>query len=209
MTDIRGISRRLGAVTAAAAVLSLSLAGAALTQDSSDPVEMTEGNPDAQVVLTEYASFTCPHCASFHEIVYPQLKKNYIDTGKILFRLREVYFDRPGLWAGLLARCGGPEKYFGIVDLLFKSQPSWSGRPTASEIVSRLMEIGRAAGLSTEAINACFSDAEKAQKLVEIWEMNRDADNIYATPTFILNGESYSNMSFEQLSDLLEEALGA
>ncbi len=192
----------------AAAAVALSLAGVAAAQDSSDPVEMTLGNPDAGVILTEYASFTCPHCADFHETVYPRLKESYIDTDKIHFRFREVYFDRPGLWAGMLARCGGPEKYFGIVDLLFEKQSSWSQRTNASEIVERLMEIGRAAGLSTESINDCFRDAEKAQKMNAAWEKNRDEDNVNSTPTLIINGESHSNMSYERLAELLDEALG-
>lgn len=185
----------------------LALTSVAWSQDSSTPIEMSLGNPDSTVVLTEYASFTCPHCASFHRDVYPSLKKNYIDTGKIHFRLREVYFDAPGLWAGILARCGGEEKYFSIVDLLFDKQQSWSGQASPNEIVMRLLEIGRAAGLSNEAMGACFSDANKAQALVDVWEMNKDADKIRGTPSLIINGTLHSNMSYERLAELLDEEL--
>ena len=87
--------------------------------------EMTIGNPDAAVTVVEYASFTCPHCRTFHERVWPSLKENYVDTGKINFVYREVYFDRYGLWAGMLARCDGGEKYFGIADMLYKRQREW------------------------------------------------------------------------------------
>ena len=75
--------------------------------DTSGVLEMSMGNPDADVTVIEYASFTCPHCRSFHEGAFKDLKKDYIDTGKINFIYREVYFDRFGLWAGMLARCGG------------------------------------------------------------------------------------------------------
>lgn len=203
MTEFISSIRQL-AVTV---LLSIGLANTAFAQESSNPIEMTDGNPDASVILTEYSSFTCPHCASFHEDVYPLLKKNYINTGKILFRYREVYFDRPGLWAGLLARCGGPEKYFGIVELLFEKQQSWSQQTGAAAIVSRLQEIGRATGLSNEAIDACFRDGEKAKKLTEIWEQNRKDDDVKSTPTLIINDDSYTNMSYERLSELLDEAL--
>ena len=83
----------------------------ALAQDAKDIdtsmiKEMALGNPDASVTVIEYASFTCPHCATFHVGPYKQLKTEYIDPGLINFIYREVYFDRPGLWAGITARCG-------------------------------------------------------------------------------------------------------
>lgn len=169
--------------------------------------EMILGNPDSPVILTEYASLTCPHCARFHENVYPELKTNYIDNGKILYRFREVYFDRIGLWASVVARCGGSEKYFGIIDLLFASQKSWSTQRDASLIVARLMEIGRAAGLSNDALKVCLTDAAKAKRLSDFWEQNREKDNINSTPTFIINGKSYSNMTYDELSSLLDDKL--
>ena len=102
--------------------------GAAFAQsaadvDTSGVEDMSLGNSDASVTLIEYASFTCPHCASFHAGPYKQLKEEFIDTGKINFVYREVFFDRPGLWAAIVARCGdGAEnRYFGIADLLYLS----------------------------------------------------------------------------------------
>ncbi|MCC6863434.1 MAG: thioredoxin domain-containing protein, partial [Rhodobacteraceae bacterium] len=73
------------------------------------------GDPAAKVKIIEYASFTCPHCADAHKTIWKDLKKNYIDTGKVYFTYREVYFDRYGLWAAIMARCGGEMRYFGIV----------------------------------------------------------------------------------------------
>ena len=67
--------------------------------------DMIIGRDSAKVTVVEYASFTCPHCATFHREVFPKLKEEYLDTGKVKFIYREVYFDAPGLWAGLLARC--------------------------------------------------------------------------------------------------------
>ncbi len=212
MTNVRMILNKIRSVSAVVTAATFMLtsvfwAGGLAAHNHSDPIEMTLGDPEAPVELIEYASLTCPACAQFHENVYPQLKSAYIDTGKVHFRFREVYFDLPGLWAGMLARCGGPDKYFAVVDLLFSTQRSWSGQPSAGDIVARLSEIGRATGLSTESIHQCFRDSEKAVKLREIWEENRQADNVRSTPTLIINGKSHSNMSFAQLSDLLDDAL--
>ena len=85
------------------------------------------GNLEAPVTIIEYASFTCPHCATFHNEILPKLKKDYIKNGKVLLEYREVYFDGPGLWAGLLARCQGDKKYFPMVDLIYKKQKDSSG----------------------------------------------------------------------------------
>jgi protein-disulfide isomerase len=85
-------------------------------------VDMVKGSNTAPITLIEYASFTCPHCADFHKNVFPLITKEFIDTGKVRFIYREVYFDAPGLWAGLLARCTEKDKYFGITNLLFDKQ---------------------------------------------------------------------------------------
>ncbi len=96
--------------------------GAAEAQATTGEVQaiadMTLGSPDAKVTLMEYASFTCPHCANFHNSVFKGLKTDYIDTGKVHFIYREVFFDRYGLWAAMVARCGGAMKYFGITEIL-------------------------------------------------------------------------------------------
>ncbi len=83
---------------------------------------LQSGQRRCAVKIVEYASFTCPHCANFHTDVFKQLKAEYIDTGKVHFTLREVYFDRYGLWAAMMARCGGEMKYFPITDILFSTQ---------------------------------------------------------------------------------------
>lgn len=207
---MKGFKQKLGRSTHIFLGAFLFLIGLSLPlQSQSDErvEEMILGNPDAPVILTEYASLTCPYCAQFHQNVYPELKKNYIDNDKILFRFREVYFDRMGLWASIVARCGGSEKYFGIIDLLFASQKSWSTPRDAGLIVERLMEIGRAAGLSNDALQVCLTDAAKAKRLNDFWEENRKEDNIDSTPTFVINGKLYSNMTYDELSSLLDDAL--
>ena len=100
--------------------------------DTASIPDMMIGNPDAKVTVIEYASYTCPHCASFHASTFKDLKREYIDTNKINFVYREVYFDRYGLWASMIARCAGPDKFFGMTDLMFKTQSTWAraGEPS-------------------------------------------------------------------------------
>lgn len=175
--------------------------------DTSGIPDMIAGNPDATVEIIEYASYTCPHCASFHAGPYKQLKEEYIDTGKIRFVYREVYFDRFGLWASLVARCGGPEKFFGITDLLYASQSEWTRAGDPAAIVEELRKIGRLAGLDTETLEACLQNADRAQELVAWYQKNAEADNVTSTPSFIINGEKHSNMSYADMKEIIDAAL--
>ena len=98
-----------------------------LTNISSILIEdMVLGDPNAPVTIIEYASFTCPHCKNFHEGTFKKLKQNYINTGKVKFILRDVYFDRYGLWAAMVARCDSSNKFYGIVDEIFRKQSEWT-----------------------------------------------------------------------------------
>ncbi|MFV0334357.1 MAG: DsbA family protein [Tropicimonas sp.] len=178
---------------------------AAETESAGEIVEMTLGNPDAKVHVIEYASFTCSHCANFEKTVFPEIRKNYIDGGKISFTFRDVYFDRYGLWAGMVARCD-PMRYFGVQDLVFEDIAAWaSGEP--AQVADGLRKIGRKAGLSDEQVNACLQDAGKAESLVAWWEANAREHDINSTPSFIINGEKYPNMSYADFAKVLDEKL--
>ena len=95
--------------------------------------------------------------------MFPQIKANYIDTGKVRLVYREVYFNRPSLWAGMIARCAPAERYFGIVEVLFDRQPTWAGADDEQEMVGQLFSIGRQAGLSDEQMDACLKDRALAE----------------------------------------------
>ncbi|OIQ45595.1 MAG: thiol-disulfide oxidoreductase [Roseobacter sp. MedPE-SW] len=189
----------------------LPLVGAASAQeaevDTSTITEMVMGAEDAPVTLIEYASYTCPHCANFHTGVLKQLKEEYIDTGKMKLIYREVYFDRYGLWASMIARCGGPEKFFGISDLIYKGQSDWSRAGGASEIIDALRKIGGIAGLDKDTVEACLQDGTKAQTLVAWYQENATADGVESTPSFVLNGTKISNQSYEDFKTLIDAEL--
>lgn len=174
--------------------------------DTSIVLEMSLGDPDADVTVIEYASFTCPHCRNFHQQVFGLLKAEYIETGKIKFIHREVYFDRFGLWAGIVARCGGADRYFGIVDLIYRQQSEWmSGEPAA--LAANLRNIGKTAGLTEEQLDACFADSDKAQAMVALYQQNAQADDVQGTPTFMINGEKFGNMNYADFAAVLDEKL--
>ncbi len=176
--------------------------------DTSTIKEMVQGAADAPVEIIEYASYTCPHCANFHTGPYKQLKKEFIDTGKVKFIYREVYFDRYGLWASLVSRCGGLEKFFGITDLIYEGQSEWSRAGGPAEIVDELRKIGRLAGIGNDELEACLQDGTRAQTLVAWYQENAERDGITATPSFVVNGKKVSNQSYEEFKQLIEDELG-
>ena len=169
-------------------------------------VEMVMGAEDAPITVIEYASFTCPHCARFHEEVYPDLVENYVETGQVRFILREIYFDRYGLWAGLVARCGGPQRYFDISALLMEGQREWvAGEPV--EVAANLRRVGLSAGLSDDQLDVCLTDSSHAQAMVELSVAEAEADQVTGTPSFVINGELYPNMNYAEFAAVLDGLL--
>ncbi|MGI9390460.1 MAG: DsbA family protein [Boseongicola sp.] len=179
--------------------------------DTSGIPDMSIGNPDSVVTVIEYASFTCPHCAAFHTDAFKDLKADYIDTDKINYIYREVYFDRFGLWAAIVARCGdGAEnRYFGIADMLYSQQQDWARQSDAAEIVGRLRRIGKTAGLSDGQLDQCLTDADNAQTLYARYLQQAEADGITSTPSFLINGEKYTNMSYDEMKAIIDQAIGS
>lgn len=175
--------------------------------DTSTIVEMVQGAEDAPITMIEYASYTCPHCAAFHQGTYQEIKKNYIETGKVKLIYREVYFDKYGLWASMVARCGGSEKFFGISDLIYKGQSEWSKLGSAPEIVNEFRKIGRLAGIGEEQLDVCLQDAEKAQTLVAWYQTNAETDGVTGTPSFVINGEKVANQSYAEFAELFDAEL--
>ena len=187
--------------------------GAAMAQEANtetkEIVEMVLGAEDAPVEIIEYASYTCPHCANFHTNVFDDIKKNYIETGKVKFVYREVYFDKYGIWASLIARCGGEEKFFGITDLIYKGQKEWARAGSDGAIADELRKIGKLAGIGQDEVEACLTDANYIRALVEWYQANAERDNIQSTPSFLIDGEPYSNMSYAEFAETLDEKIAA
>ncbi|WBU56456.1 DsbA family protein [Paracoccus sediminicola] len=164
------------------------------------------GDDSAPLTIYEYASFTCPHCASFHVETFPKLKAEYIDTGKVRFAQRDVYFDQVGLWAGILARCD-EDKFYPVSDMLLSEQEDWMGAENGEELVENLRKIGAKAGMTSEQIDACWEDEARVERLVATFQQNATADEIQATPTFMIGGEQVPNQSWEDMKAVIEEKL--
>jgi protein-disulfide isomerase len=162
------------------------------------------GDPNAPVEIIEYSSLTCPHCQNFHLNVLPALKKKYIDTGKVKLIYRDFPFDRFGLMAAVLARCAPPNRYFQFLDVLFQNQERWSKDPNPG---AALVRIGKLGGLSENDFQACMSNKQLVDGLIQ---MRLDANkrfDVTATPTFVINGDKrvVGFQSFEVFDDLLEK----
>src|SRR3981189_1497324 len=116
--------------------------------------DQAQGAANAPVTIIEYASMTCPHCSHFHETTFPELKKRYIDTGKVRFIFREFPLDPLAAGASMLARCADKEKFYPLIETLFAQQTKWA----VERSIPQLMAIAKQAGMSEQTFNACLSD---------------------------------------------------
>jgi protein-disulfide isomerase len=158
--------------------------------------EMAMGDEKAPITVIEYASMTCPHCAHFSETTFPELKKKYIDTGKVRFIFREFPLDQLAAAGFILARCAGPDKYFPLIETLFAQQKDWVvQRPLAP-----LTAIAKQAGLSQEAFEACLDNRQMLEGLEKVRNQAAEKFGVNATPTFFVNGKRLSGaLSIEEL----------
>jgi protein-disulfide isomerase len=156
--------------------------------DLAQAPEMTLGDPHAKVSVVEYASDTCVHCARFNADVFPAFKAKYIDSGKVRYAFREFLTPpEPVSAAGfLVARCAGKDKYFQVVDAIFRAQPEMFAGGDAHGV---LLRIARSAGLSEARFNACVQDESNLKALQDRVQRAEAVDHIESTPSFIVDGK--------------------
>lgn len=207
---MRPVDTESGAFTLPGAALAQEVGDAAADADDIVITDFILGSADAPVTLVEYGSYTCPHCADFHENQFQQLKADYIDTGKVQFIFREFYRNRVDLWASMVARCGGEMRFYGIVDILLETQADWVGAGDDPNLIAdNLRRIGISAGIDAAQIDACMADATTAEALVAKFTADAERDNVTGTPTLYLDGTKYSNMAYGDLASLIEDRLAA
>lgn len=146
--------------------------------------EMAMGPENAKVVVVEYASASCPHCANFYKETFPALKKDYIDTGKIRFIFREFPHNQPALAAFMLARCAPKDKYFPLIDMFFEQQDTWLAAP-----LEGLQKIAQLAGFTKESFDACLKNEEVAKGIIAVRDKAEKEFGVDSIPTFFINGE--------------------
>jgi protein-disulfide isomerase len=141
------------------------------------------GKQDAPITIIEYASLTCPHCANFHTTVLPELKKRYVDTGKVKLIFRDFPFDAVALRAAMLARCAPAERYFGMLDVLFRGQDTWS---RAQDPLQSLSQTARLAGINQQEFDACMANQDLLNGIVNIRLQGEQGFQVNSTPTFVI-----------------------
>jgi protein-disulfide isomerase len=146
-----------------------------------------QGQADAPVTIVEYASMTCPHCSHFHETTYPEMKKKYIDTGKVRFVFREFPLDPLALAASMLARCAGKEKYFPLIDAFFAQQKDW----VVQKPLQPMFTIAKQAGFTQQTFDQCLANHQLEQGIVEERTRATQKFNVNSTPTFFINGKIF------------------
>jgi len=167
--------------------------------------DMAIGSEKAPLTVIEYASMTCPHCAEFHTEVLPVVKREYIDTGKLRLIFRDFPLDGLALRASMLARCGGAERYFAFIDVLFTQQRAWS---RAKDPVKALAHIARMGGVSEEAFQACMANKELENYVVQSRYDAQKEHKVSGTPSFVVNGKTYSGVeSVEAFKEMVDPLL--
>jgi len=158
--------------------------------------EMAIGDAKAPITVIEYASMTCPHCAHFSATTFPELKKRYIDTGKVRFMFREFPLDQLAAAGFILARCAGPDKYFPLVETLFAQQKDW----VVQKPLQPLLAIAKQAGLSQEAFEACLDNRQLIEGMEKVRNQASEKFGVNSTPTFFVNGKRLSGaLSIEEM----------
>ena len=181
-TGVLTILRALG--------LAAVIATAASARETVFKDDRTLGAPNAPVVVIEYLAPSCPHCARFAATEFPEIKRNYIDTGKVLYVLRVFPLSAvDGAVAGL-AKCQQPERYFAFFDLAFKKQAMWDPDGyVIPDVKAALVQLGGLAGLTPEAVTRCMEDKDEIERVNRIAQDGIDRYHIEAVPSLVIDGK--------------------
>jgi protein-disulfide isomerase len=163
--------------------------------------EREMGNPNAPVTVIEYASLTCPHCRNFHANVFPKVKQQYIDTGKVRYIVREFPIGRSAGNAAIINRCAPPDKYFSLLDAFLSRQSEWVSQEVRLDAI---YGVANSSGMSRETFDKCLSNQAIIDGLSEVKQRGRQF-GVVGTPTFFVNGrKAQGAITFEQIKALIE-----
>ena len=163
------------------------------------------GSDKAPVTIIEYASMTCPHCAHFEETTLPELKKRYIDTGKVRYVMREFPLDALAAAGFMLARCAGPDKYETVVETLFAKQADWA---MVQKPIPPLMAIAKQFGFTEESFNTCLANQKVLDDIQAVRDHAVNKLGVNSTPTFFINGKRFvGDLSIEVMAKEIDPYL--
>ncbi len=157
----------------------------ALAADKTWDIDEVMGKPDAPITVIEYASLTCPHCAHFESEVFPKIKKDWIDTGKLKWVYRDYVWDGLAEAAAMISHCSG-ERYYTFLDTFFHSQQNWEH---ATNPLAALKTIAQIGGMSGDKVDACLADKALLGKILARKEDAEKLYGIHTTPSFLINGK--------------------
>ena len=189
-----------GALAAAAPEPDRTVDMAAVLKPGTLP-ELSIGDASGVPVI-EYGSLTCPHCAAFSREVLPELKKDYIDTGKVKYIFREFSRNPLDIAAFVLARCIGDDKAFAAIELLFSAQDKWA---FVDKPLEPLIAAMRPTGLTHDQAMACLKDQAKIEAVSAVGKRATDEIKMNGTPTFVIDGKVYGGeLSLDQMRAILD-----
>lgn len=147
--------------------------------------EMAQGRADAPVTLIQYASLTCPHCRAFHRDVYPQLKREFIDTGKVRYILREFPIGKQSGNATIALRCAPAAKYFELYGKFMEQQASWVSQEVR---LDPIFAVAQQVGMKRAEFDQCLQNQGMINALKDVKEHGRKL-GIIGTPNFFAQGK--------------------
>jgi protein-disulfide isomerase len=163
--------------------------------------ERALGSPNAPVTVIEYVSLTCPHCAAFQRDVFPRVKKEYIDTGKIRFIVREFPIGRSAGNAAIANRCAPEDKYFTLLTNLLARQPEWVSQEVRLDAI---YGVAKSVGMSRETFDKCLANQGIIDGLNEVKQRGRKF-GVIGTPTFFANGrKAQGATTYEEFRALVD-----
>ncbi|MDH5412374.1 MAG: DsbA family protein, partial [Alphaproteobacteria bacterium] len=161
------------------------------------------GNAEAPITIIEYASLTCPHCATFHAETLPQIKKEWIETGKAKLIYRDFPLDKYAASAAMIARCAPEDKYFIFLNAFYAQQKNWSRADDPVRVLTQLAGLG---GMSKDDVDACLANEELQDAILQMRLDGQMEHGINSTPSFVINGKMINNLPYEDFKDILEDA---
>jgi protein-disulfide isomerase len=170
------------------------------------PDDLYLGSPNAKVTIIEYASLSCPHCAKFNAEVFPKLKSDYIDKGLVRWVYRDYPLNNPAYLAAVLAHCGSPLRFFGLIDKLFRSQNYWAVQP---QPLAALKQIGISEGIDEKSYDACLADQKLKDKIVARLQEANTKYKVDSTPSFLIGGQVHpGEVPLDEFKKMIDDALG-
>ncbi len=192
---------------AASAIAVLLCHGPAGAQAGSSPVplEMALGSSDAPIIVVGHFSFSCSHCARFHRETFPKLERNYIETGKVRFVVRDYPLNITALTAAALARCIGPDRYFETVDILWRRWDAWINE---ADTAPALLSVLGSESFDEAVLKRCRADKPFEDRVLNSYDEGARDHGVDRTPTILINGRKFVGLaSYGRFAAILDSLL--